>query len=113
LEFLIDWNKGDFVGARALADIRQNGVKQKLVCLILNDALPVFGGEAIFHGDKVVAQATSGNRGYSIDSCLVLAYLPVELLEQSDFAVEAFGKRSSATLIKGAAYDPGREKILC
>ena len=113
LEFLINWHKGDFVGARALAAIKQNGVKQKLVCLILKDPLPVFGGEAIFHGDKVVAQATSGNHGYSIGSSLVLAYLPVELLEQSDFAVEAFGKRSSATLIKGAAYDPGREKILC
>jgi len=113
LEFLIDWDKGDFVGARALASIKQNGVKQKLVCLILNDALPVFGGEAIFCCDKVVAQATSGNRGYSIGRSLVFAYLPVELLEQSNFAVEAFGKRSSATLIEGAAYDPGREKILC
>jgi 4-methylaminobutanoate oxidase (formaldehyde-forming) len=73
----------------------------------------VFGGEAIFCGDKVVAQTTSGNFGYSIDKSLVLGYLPVDILEQSDFTIEAFGERSPASIVKGASYDPQREKILC
>jgi len=73
----------------------------------------VFGGEAIFCGDRVIAQATSGNFGYSIGSSLVLAYLPVDVLNNNDFSVEAFGERSSASIVKGAIYDPKREKILC
>ncbi len=113
LQFLIDWNKGDFIGAEALARIRQEGVRQKLVCLALDDPLPVFGGEAIFCGDKVVAQTTSGNFGYSVGNSLVLGYLPVEVLEHGDFMVEAFGERSAASIVKGAIYDPAREKILC
>ncbi len=113
LQFLIDWNKGDFVGAEALARIRQQGVQQKLVCLALDNPLPVFGGEAIFSGDKVVAQSTSGNFGYSTGKSLVLGYLPVDILDQGDFMVEAFGERSSASIVKGAIYDPKREKILC
>ena len=44
LQFLIDWNKGAFIGAEALARIRQYGVQQKLVCLALDEPLPVFGG---------------------------------------------------------------------
>ena len=113
LQFLIDWDKGDFVGAEALSRFRQEGIQQKLVCLALDDPLPVFGGEAIFSGDKVVAQTTSGNFGYFIGKSLVLGYLPMEVLEHGDFRVEAFGERSTASIIKGAIYDPNREKILC
>ncbi len=112
LQFLIDWDKGDFIGAEVLANIRTEGVRQKMACLILDDPLPVFGGEAIFAGGTAVAQTTSGNFGYSIGKSLVLGYVPVDCLGRSDFSVEAFGQRSAATLIEGAAYDPGRRKIL-
>ena len=113
LQFLIDWEKGDFIGAQALDAIRTNGVKRKLACLALDDPLPVFGGEAIFAGGRAISQTTSGNFGYTVGKSLVLAYLPVEMFAQSDFEVEAFGKRSAAKLVTGAAYDPGRKKILC
>ncbi len=113
LQFLIDWDKGDFLGAQSLARIKEEGARQKLVCLALDDPLPVFGGEAIFVDNQPVSQATSGNFGYTIGKSLVLGYLPVEFLKHNEFTIEAFGQRSSATLIKGAAYDPRREKILC
>jgi len=112
LGFLIDWNKGDFIGAQALARIKREGVQRKLVCLALDKPLPVFGGEAIFCDGEVVAQTTSGNFGYSVGKSLVLGYLPVEVLERGDFMVEAFGERSPASIVKGAAYDPKRKKIL-
>jgi len=113
LNFLIDWSKGNFIGREALAKIRDEGVQQKLVCLALDDPLPVFGGEAIFVDGKAVAQSTSGNFGYTIGKSLVLAYLPVEHMDAKYFTIDAFGKRSSATLIKGCAYDVRRQKILC
>jgi 4-methylaminobutanoate oxidase (formaldehyde-forming) len=113
LQFLIDWNKGDFVGSEALARIKQEGVRQKLVCLALHEPLPVFGGEAVFCDDRVVAQTTSGNFGYSTGKSLVLAYLPTDVLKQSDLTLEAFGERSAASIVQGAIYDPRREKILC
>ncbi len=113
LQFLIDWNKGDFVGAEALNRIREQGTRRKLACLALDKPLPVFGGEAIYAGGSVVAQTTSGNFGYSIGKSLVLGYLPLEAFDQDSFSIEAFGKSSSVSLIKGAAYDPKRLKILC
>jgi len=106
LQFLIDWRE-------ALVRSAEAGVQQKLVCLALDDALPVFGGEAVFVDGKVVAQTTSGNFGYTVGKSLVLAYLPVEHMDAKGFTIEAFGKRSSASLIKDAAYDTAREKILC
>ncbi len=113
LQFLIDWHKGDFVGAEALAKIKQQGVRRKLVCLVLDNPLPVFGGEAIFSDGEVVAQATSGNFSYSTGNSLVLAYLPVDVLDNHEFRVESFGEQSPATVVKGAIYDPERKKILC
>ncbi len=113
LQFLIDWGKGDFIGAEALAKIRQAGTQKKLTCLALDEPLPVFGGEAIFCDGKVVAQTTSGNFAYTVGKSLVLAYLPENLFGHSDFMVEAFGERSPASIVRGAAYDPKREKILC
>ncbi len=112
LQFLIDWNKDDFVGAEALARIRREGVQRKLACLVLDKPLSVFGGEAVFCDGQVVAQTTSANFGYTLGKSLVLGYLPVDVLDRNRFEVEAFGERSPATIVKGAAYDPNREKIL-
>ena len=113
LQFLIDWNKGDFIGAGALARIREKGVERKIVCLALADPISVFGGEAIFSGGNAVAQTTSGNFGYSVGASLVLGYIPVDLAGQQEFEVGAFGQRSQALPTNGAAYDPNRHKILC
>ena len=113
LQFLIDWNKGDFLGSESFARIKREGVRQKLICLALDEPLPVFGGEAIYADGKVVAQTTSGNFGYSVGKSLALGYLPVDYLGRKEFAVEAFGQRSTAVLINGAPYDPERKNILC
>jgi glycine cleavage system aminomethyltransferase T len=113
LQFLIDWNKGNFIGREALAGIKQKGITQKLVCLELEEPLAVFGGEAVFHDGTAVAQTTSGNFGYSVAKSLVLAYLPTNIIAETKFEVEAFGQRSKANIIKGCAYDPKRRKILC
>lgn len=113
LQFLIDWQKNDFIGADALRQIKDTGVRRKLVCLTLDEPLPVFGGEAILADGAPIAQATSGNFGYTVGKSLVMGYVPVETIGQAEFQVEAFAERSAATLIRGAAYDPKREKILC
>ncbi len=100
-------------GAPALARIKEEGIRRKPVYPAPDDPPPVFGGEAIFVDGGAVAQSTSGNFGYSVDKSLVLGYLPVALLGRNEFAVEALGKRSSASVTRGAACDPKREKILC
>jgi sarcosine dehydrogenase len=112
LGFLIDWTKSDFLGAEALARIKADGATRKLVCLALDDPLAVFGGEAILVDGTPVGQTTSGNFGYSVGKSLVLGYLPRELAARNAFEVEAFGRRSGAVRIEGAAYDPERRKIL-
>jgi 4-methylaminobutanoate oxidase (formaldehyde-forming) len=112
LGFLVDWTKADFLGAEALEEVRSVGPCRNLVCLALDEPLAVFGGEAILVDGAAVAQTTSGNFGYTVGKSLVLGYLPSELASRNRFEVEAFGKRSGAIRVDGAAYDPARLKIL-
>ena len=111
LGFLIDWTKPDFIGAEALARVKADGPARRLVCLALDDPLAVFGGEAILVDGAAVGQTTSGNFGYTVNKSLVLGYLPSELATRNTFEVEAFGRKSKATRIKGAAYDSERWRV--
>lgn len=112
LGFVIDWNKGDFLGAEALARVKADGPTRKLVYLGLEEPLPVFGSEAIFVDGEPVGQTTSGNYGYTIGQSLVLGYVPTELAAADTFEVECFGKRTRASRLSQAAYDPARHRIL-
>ena len=58
-----------------------------------------------------MGQTTSGNFGYTVNKSLVLGYLPSELATRNTFEVEAFGRKSKATRIKGAAYDSERWRV--
>lgn len=114
LQFLIDWDKGDFIGRDALVKIRETGVKQKMTALLLDDPLPVFGGEAVYFNGNVVAQTTSGNFAYSLGKPIALAYLPTGIEFNSGvLEVQSFDLKSAATAVKGAPYDPERKKIQC
>ncbi|MGR3290141.1 MAG: glycine cleavage T C-terminal barrel domain-containing protein, partial [Paracoccaceae bacterium] len=61
---------------------------------------------------KVVGLTTSGNIGYTVGKSLVLGYVPVKAINQGDYSVISIGNISNATLVKGAAYDASRTKIL-
>jgi 4-methylaminobutanoate oxidase (formaldehyde-forming) len=114
LQFLIDWNKGDFMGREALMDIREQGVSRKLTALLLEDPLPLFGGEAVYCDGQVVAQTTSGNFAWTLGKSIALAYLPVGLdSSEAKITVQSFDRTSSAQIVAGAPYDPDRAKILC
>jgi len=113
LDFLIDWGKGEFLGRGALARQREAGPSRKLVALVLDENVPVFGGEAITHGGAAVAQATSGNFGYTIGKPIALAYLPVAIAKAgTQVGIESFGRSSPARVVMGAPYDPNRAKVL-
>ena len=113
LGFAVGWSKSEFMGSDALYRMREEGPLRRMRCLVMEDPLPVFGGEAILVNGEPVAQSTSGSFGHSIQRSLVLGYLPVDCLDATDLEVETFGERSAAKLLSRPAYDPERRKILC
>ncbi|MCP3968763.1 MAG: FAD-dependent oxidoreductase [Rhodobacteraceae bacterium] len=114
LGFVIDWEKGDFLGREALARQKAAGPSQRMAALLLQDNLPVYGGEAVSHAGRVVAQTTSGNFGYTLGQPIALAYLPADLARTgAELTVQSFDRACAAKVVMGAPYDPKRAKILC
>ena len=114
LGFLIDWQKGDFIGRAALAAEREAGPRRRMVTLLLDEPLAVFGGEAVLHEGRVVAQTTSANFGYTVGKPVALAYLPPDLARTGQrLSLQSFGQTAAATVVTGAAYDPDRRRVLC
>lgn len=111
LGFLIDWNKGDFLGREALARQNKEGPARKLAVLLLEEQLSVFGGEAVYDGDDVVAQTTSGNFAYSLGQPIALAYLPpAQAQTGTELKIQSFGKTCGVKVVMGTPFDPKRKK---
>jgi sarcosine dehydrogenase len=112
LGFAVALNKGDFRGRDALLKIKEEGIRQKLCCFVLERPLPVYGGETIMHDGRVVGNTTSGNYGYTVGKSIVFGYVPIEQAQAGAFEIEAFGEASPAARIDGCAYDFARERVL-
>jgi 4-methylaminobutanoate oxidase (formaldehyde-forming) len=110
--FAVKLNKGDFVGRAALVKQKAEGVKRKLVPLTLTGEAVIYGGEAVWHTDRVVSRVRSGGYGYTVEKNIALCYLPVEYAQLGTILhVELFGERVPATVSPDPLYDAQGERI--
>jgi 4-methylaminobutanoate oxidase (formaldehyde-forming) len=103
--------KGPFIGREALQRIKQEGACRKLATFTIEQPLSVFGGEAILHEGRVVSVTSSANFGHTIGKPIVYGYLPVELAEARNFAIEAFGEQAPAVRHDSPLYDPANARL--
>lgn len=106
LGFAVSMKKGDFQGRDALAAQKEAGIGRRLACFRLDDPLPVHGGEAMAAGGRIIGMTTSGDYGHTVGASLVFGYLKGGDMALTEIEVEAFGRRSRATLVERCAYDP-------
>jgi len=111
LGFCIAFGKGDFIGRDALANIKAEGPARRLMTLTVEDYAPLIGGEAVLSGERVVGTTTSAGFGYTVGKTIAFAYVPAEIASETDFAVEAYGKRYPAKRAPRAAYDAKSERL--
>lgn len=114
LGFCVALDKGDFQGRDALIAARDAGRAQRLSIFTLDDDTTVHGGEALLCNGEVIGVTTSGNFGHTVGKPIVFAYLPTALAnsKESDYEVESFCERYSATRHRRPLYDPDRRRIL-
>ena len=105
LGFCVALEKGDFIGREALAKIKAAGLMRKLCSFTIDGFAPLHGGEAIFHGGKVVGSTTSVGYGHTMAKTIAFGYLPVEMTGESFFDIETFGKLHRAALGPRCHYD--------
>ena len=108
LGFAVKLGKGDFLGRRALEQIKARGVARKLCCLTFDDpGVAVMGKEPILDGARVLGYVTSANYGYSVGQSIAYGYLPVEYADEgTKVDIYFFGQRNRCTVIREPLFDP-------
>jgi len=96
----VNLDKGDFLAKQALQRAYLEGPSQKLRTLTVGSDVQLVGGEAVVCDGKIVSTTTSGAFGYSVGKAVCFAYLHVEISQDSEFEIEAFGERYPAILEK-------------
>ncbi len=115
--WMVKLKKGDFVGREALqqirADMRENGLAQRLVTLTIADPnCVVMGNEPIYADGVVVGQVTSGNYGYSVGHYIALGYVQSEFARPgTQLAVEFMGDRFDAVVAEEMLFDAKNERM--
>jgi len=113
LGFAVSFKKtSDFIGRAALEKAKAAGPAYKLITLLVDADVQLYGGEAIRRNGKVLGVTSSAGWGHTIGKAIAFGYVPADEAGHGDYEIEAFTRRHAARRIDGAAVDPQRKKIL-
>jgi len=108
LGWLVDLEKGDFIGKSALLEIKRRGIKRKLIGFQMKNREIARSGYAIFHSGHEVGKVTSGGHAPTLGVNIGLGYVPVELAAiGTDIEIMIRGKLVAAQIVNKRFYKRG------
>jgi aminomethyltransferase len=110
LEWIVKWQKGDFVGRDALARQKEQGIRRKLVGFEMTDRGIARHGYPVFAGGAPSDTVTSGSFAPFLKKNIGLAYLPVGFSSPgSVLEVDIRGRRAKAVVVPTPFYKRERK----
>ncbi|MFI5056023.1 MAG: FAD-dependent oxidoreductase [Actinomycetota bacterium] len=107
LGFAVRSDKEDFVGKRALAELKEGPRERELVSIKLEDPAPMlWHGEPVVIGKERLGYVTSGAYGHHLGAAVGLAWVHGDLATDLPVSVEVRGTRHRAKLSREPFYDP-------
>jgi aminomethyltransferase len=105
LEWIVKWDKGDFLAKSALKKQKDNGIDRKLVGFeIMDRGIARHGYDAYIQETKV-GKVTSGTFTPFVKKAIGLVYLPSEnSVVDQEFEIDARGKRIRARVVPTPFY---------
>ena len=112
LDIFINWKK-DFVGKEASLKEKKQGIKKKLVTMIIDtEDVDVTNDEAILKNNKCVGYITSGGYAHHSKKSMALGYVPVALSKHETLLdVEINGNLYKAHVTDRPLYDSNGGKM--
>jgi 4-methylaminobutanoate oxidase (formaldehyde-forming) len=120
LGFAVKLDKaGGFVGRDALAEIRKQGARRRVVSLVVDAAhTNLWGNELILRDGAPVGFVTSAAFGHTLGKPVALGLLTradgvldEQWLQTASFAVDLAGERFAARVSLSAPYDPAGARV--
>jgi 4-methylaminobutanoate oxidase (formaldehyde-forming) len=107
LGFAVKPDAKEFLGRDAYLRARDAGPARRLMQFRLHDPEPLlFGHEPIIADGRTVGTLTSGNYGHVLGGAVGLGYVPTEMLDARDFAINVAGAIVPAKDSFRPLYDP-------
>ena len=100
LEWIIGWNKGEFLGRQALADQKARGVASRLVGFEMKDRAIARHGYPVIIDGEAAGRVTSGTQTPFLKKAIGMAYVPAaRAVPGMEFDVEIRGRLARATIV--------------
>lgn len=108
-EWVVDWNKGDFIGRRVLQQQKDSGAAKRLVAFELTQkAVPRHGFRMLSDessGGKDIGEVTSGNLSPILQKGIGLGYVPPQVAAiGSSICIDIRGRAIPAVVTKPPFY---------
>ncbi|HSA80592.1 MAG TPA: FAD-dependent oxidoreductase, partial [Geminicoccaceae bacterium] len=113
LERFVDLEKPNFVGREALVRQREQGVRQRLVPLVVDgDDVDAPFCAIVWQGAERVGLVGSAGYGHTLGRSLALAYVRADLAAPgTTLEVGVLGLRRGATVARAPLYDPENARL--
>jgi aminomethyltransferase len=109
MDWIVGWDKKDFIGREALAEQRDGGGPPKrLVGFEMLDRGIARHGYQVMRGDRPVGVVTSGTHTPFLKKAIGMAYVPSEMASASEIAIDVRGRTSQARIVPLPFYKRGR-----
>jgi aminomethyltransferase len=100
LEWIIGWNKGDFLGRQALADQKARGVDRRIVGFEMKDRAIARHGHPVIIAGAEAGRVTSGTQTPFLKKAIGMAYVPAaHSAPGMEFDVDVRGRLARATIV--------------
>jgi len=100
LEWIVGWNKAEFLGKEALAEQKARGLTRKLVGFEMMDRAIARHGYDVYDGDQKIGVVTSGTQTPFLKKAIGMAYVPIAKTEPgTEFEIDIRGRRARARVV--------------
>ena len=97
--------QSNFIGRKALEKQAQEGIKKKLVGLVVEGRAIARKGQRIINNTNSIGQITSGSWSPTLKKAIALAYIPKDLSQiGTQLNIEIRGKAIPAKVVKKPFY---------
>jgi sarcosine oxidase, subunit alpha len=112
MPWIVKFDKDDFVGKWALAQVGERGDRERLVGFEMADGIvPLEGGQIVVDG-RPVGRVTSARRSAKLGSSIGLAWVPPELAqEDSRLEIRVDGRLEPARVRLRPFFDPDGKRL--
>jgi aminomethyltransferase len=114
LSWTVRFDDRDFIGRRALEEIKANGANSRLRLIDTGAINPIVHGEKVLHNGEVVSMVTSADPGFQLGKTFAFAYLPNQLATpgtQVEIRLADGSGKVAGTVLDRAPYDPERRRL--